>query len=84
MIVTSGLQGDAPGGGRAIDDCSGRTREAERDEVVDVVGRATEAVGRRGRRASLVVEADIRPGRTGELDGEVARLEQALGEQGRA
>jgi len=54
----------------------------EWDEVLDVVKRATEAVGRYGTRVSLVLKADIRPGRTGELDGKVARLEQALGEQG--
>ena len=56
--------------------------EGEWDEVMDVVKRATEAVGRYGTRVSLVLKADIRPGRTGELDGKVERLEQALGEQG--
>lgn len=52
--------------------------EGEWDEVFDVVKRATEAVGAFGPRVSLVLKADIRPGRTGELDGKVERLEQAL------
>ncbi len=52
--------------------------EGEWDEVFDVVRRATEAVLPFGSRVSLVLKADIRPGRTGELDGKVERLEQAL------
>ncbi len=52
--------------------------EGEWDEVMDVVRRATEAAGRFGPRVSLVLKADIRPGFTGELDGKVARLEQAM------
>lgn len=52
--------------------------EGEWDEVMDVVRRATEAVGRYGSRVSLVLKADIRPGHTGELDGKVRRLEAAL------
>ena len=54
------------------------TIEGEWDEVFDVVKRATEAVGAYGPRVSLVLKADIRPGRTGELDGKVERLERAL------
>ncbi|CAM5788589.1 MTH1187 family thiamine-binding protein [Cellulomonas persica] len=54
------------------------TVEGDWDEVMDVVRRATEAVGRHGHRVSLVLKADIRPGRTGELTGKVDRLEQAL------
>jgi len=54
------------------------TIEGEWDEVFDVVRRAAEAVGRYGTRVSLVLKADIRPGHTGELEGKVARLEQAL------
>ncbi len=50
------------------------------DEVFDVIRRATEAVAQFGPRVSLVVKADIRPGREGELDGKVERLEAALGE----
>lgn len=52
--------------------------EGEWDEVMDVVKRATEAVGRYGSRVSLVLKADIRPGFTGELTGKVERLENAL------
>ena len=54
--------------------------EGEWDEVMDVVKRATEAVLPFGSRVSLVLKADIRPGYAGELDGKVARLEQALEE----
>lgn len=56
--------------------------EGEWDEVMDVVKRATEAVGRYGSRVSLVLKADIRPGHTGEIEGKVARLERALEAQG--
>lgn len=52
--------------------------EGEWDEVMDVVKRATEAVGRFGTRVSLVLKADIRPGHTGELTGKVERLEEAI------
>ena len=54
------------------------TIEGEWDEVFDVVRRATEAVGAFGTRVSLVLKADIRPGRTGELTGKLDRLERAL------
>ncbi len=54
--------------------------EGEWDEVFAVVKRATEAVAAYGSRISLVLKADIRPGRTGELTGKVERLEQALRE----
>jgi uncharacterized protein YqgV (UPF0045/DUF77 family) len=56
--------------------------EGEWDEVMDVVKRATEAVGRFGSRVSLVLKADIRPGYYGELDGKVERLEASLEEPG--
>ena len=52
--------------------------EGEWDEVMDVVKRATEAVGRHGNRVSLVLKADIRPGHDGELTGKVERVEAAL------
>jgi uncharacterized protein (TIGR00106 family) len=55
--------------------------EGEWDEVMEVVRRATEAVGQFGTRVSLVLKADIRPGHVGELDGKVERLEQALKRQ---
>lgn len=54
--------------------------EGEWDEVFDVIRRATEAVGAFGPRVSLVLKADIRPGRTGEIDAKVERLERALDE----
>ena len=56
--------------------------EGEWDEVFDVVRRATEAVGEYGSRVSLVLNADIRPGYSGELDAKVDRLEAALDEAG--
>ncbi|MFJ7287482.1 MTH1187 family thiamine-binding protein [Curtobacterium sp. NPDC098951] len=54
--------------------------EGEWDEVMDVVRRATKAVGAYGTRVSLVLKADIRPGHTGEIDGKLDRLEAALGD----
>jgi uncharacterized protein YqgV (UPF0045/DUF77 family) len=45
---------------------------------MDVVRRAVEAVGRHGDRVSLVLKADIRPGRTNEMEGKLERLEAAL------
>ncbi|CAN5258275.1 thiamine-binding protein [soil metagenome] len=59
------------------------TIEGDWDEVFDVVRRATEAVGEYGSRVSLVLKADIRPGRSGELTGKVERLEQAIRDQSR-
>ncbi|SIR70513.1 thiamine-binding protein [Microbacterium sp. RURRCA19A] len=52
--------------------------EGEWDEVFDVVKRATDAVMPYGSRVSLVLKADIRPGRTGEIDGKIERLERAI------
>ena len=54
------------------------TIEGEWDEVFDVIKRATDAVGEYGSRVSLVLKADIRPGRSGEMAGKVERLERAL------
>ncbi|KTR38274.1 hypothetical protein NS263_14080 [Curtobacterium oceanosedimentum] len=54
--------------------------EGKWDEVMDVVKRATKAVGAYGTRMSLVLKADIRPGHTGEIDGKLERLEAALGD----
>jgi uncharacterized protein (TIGR00106 family) len=54
------------------------TIEGEWDECMDVVRRAVEAVGGHGNRVSLVLKADIRAGRTGELDAKVQRLEAAI------
>jgi uncharacterized protein YqgV (UPF0045/DUF77 family) len=55
--------------------------EGEWDEVFAVIKAATDAVGRFGPRVALVLKADIRPGRTGELTGKVERLEKAISEQ---
>lgn len=52
--------------------------EGEWDEVFDVVKRATDAVMPFGSRVSLVLKADIRPGRAGELDAKIERLEAAI------
>ncbi|KZE40793.1 thiamine-binding protein [Microbacterium sp. T32] len=52
--------------------------EGEWDEVFDVVKRATDAVLPYGSRVSLVLKADIRTGRTGEIDGKIERLERAI------
>jgi len=56
------------------------TIEGEWDEVFAVIKAATDAVGAWGPRVSLVLKADIRAGRTGELTGKVERLETALAE----
>jgi uncharacterized protein (TIGR00106 family) len=58
------------------------TIEGEWDEVFAVIKEATEAVGDYGTRVSLVLKADIRPGRTGELTGKVDRLEAAIENDG--
>jgi len=55
--------------------------EGEWDEVMDVVKRATIAVSHYGTRVSLVLKADIRPGRTGELTGKIDRLQRAIAQQ---
>jgi uncharacterized protein YqgV (UPF0045/DUF77 family) len=55
------------------------TLEGEWDECMDVVRRACDAVAGHAPRVSLVLKADIRPGRTGELQGKLDRLEAALG-----
>ncbi len=56
------------------------TVEGEWDEVMDVVRRATEVAGRGAGRVSLVLKADIRPGRSGELTAKVERVERLLAE----
>jgi uncharacterized protein YqgV (UPF0045/DUF77 family) len=43
-----------------------------------VVKQAVDAVAAYGRRVSLVLKADIRPGHTGELTAKVERLEATL------
>ncbi len=63
------------------------TIEGDWDACMDVVRRACEAVGAHGDRVSLVLKADIRAGRTGELQAKLDRLEAAVeraeGEPGR-
>ena len=57
--------------------------EGSWDEVMGVVKRATEAVAQYGTRVSLVLKADIRPGRTGEMTAKLERLEGELDKQQR-
>jgi len=52
--------------------------EGEWDEVMEVVKQATMAVAKHGSRVSLVLKADIRPGYTGEINGKIDRLENAI------
>lgn len=59
------------------------TIEGDWDQCMDVVKRACEAVGRHGDRVSLVLKADIRPGRTGEMQAKLDRLEAAIQQPGR-
>ena len=56
------------------------TIEGEWDEVMPVIKEATDAVLAVAPRVSLVLKADLRPGRSGEIQGKVARLERHLGE----
>ncbi|MGJ6979733.1 thiamine-binding protein [Aestuariimicrobium soli] len=57
------------------------TIEGEWDECMAVVKACVDAVQPYGSRVSLVLKADIRPGFTGELDGKLDRLEQAIAER---
>ncbi|UEA59505.1 thiamine-binding protein [Gordonia otitidis] len=52
--------------------------EGEWDEVMDVIKRATDAVGELAPRVGLVIKADIRPGHTDELTGKVDRVMRHL------
>ena len=54
------------------------TVEGDWDACMAVVRRAVEAVAPYGSRISLVLKADIRPGRSGELQGKVDRVEALL------
>ena len=58
------------------------TVEGDWDACMDVVRRAVEAVAPYGSRISLVLKADIRPGRSGELQGKIDRVEALLGVPG--
>ena len=52
--------------------------EGEWDEVMAVVKQAVDVVAATSPRVGLVLKADIRPGRTGELDGKIERLDAAI------
>ena len=93
MIVAFSL---VPSGGRASRENGGVVRESglpnhtssmfteiegSWDEVMGVVKEATEAVAQYGTRVSLVLKADIRPGRTGEMDAKLERLQAQLDKQ---
>ena len=54
--------------------------EGEWDEVMDVVKQCVDVLAARSPRVSLVLKADIRPGRTGQLSAKVERIERLLGE----
>jgi len=54
------------------------TIEGEWDECMAVVKAAVDAVAAHGSRVSLVLKADIREGRTGELTAKLDRLEAAI------
>ncbi len=52
--------------------------EGEWDEVMAVVKQAIDVVAARSPRVGLVLKADIRPGRTGQLTAKVERVEEHL------
>jgi len=52
--------------------------EGEWDEVMAVVKRAVDVVAAVSPRVGLVLKADIRPGRVGEMSAKLERLERAL------
>jgi len=55
------------------------TIEGSWQECTDLVGRCIDVLTARAPRVSLVLKADVRPGRTGELTAKLDRLEQAVG-----
>ena len=57
------------------------TIEGEWDECMAVVKACVDALAARGPRVGLVLKADVRPGRRGELEGKLDRLEAALAEE---
>jgi len=58
------------------------TIEGDWDECMAVVKQCCDVLAQSSPRVGLVLKADIRPGFTGELDGKLERLEQALDRQG--
>ena len=57
------------------------TIEGEWDECMAIVKQCCDVLAQTSPRVGLVLKADIRPGWTGELDGKLERLEDALGAQ---
>ncbi|HTL46776.1 MAG TPA: MTH1187 family thiamine-binding protein [Verrucomicrobiae bacterium] len=53
--------------------------EGEWDEVMDVVKRCYEAMGRDCGRITISIKADYRKGRTGRLESKVESVEKTLG-----
>ncbi|MDN5790135.1 MAG: thiamine-binding protein [Micrococcales bacterium] len=54
------------------------TIEGEWDECMALVKRCCDTLAESAPRVALVLKADIRPGRSGELDGKLERLEAAI------
>ena len=54
------------------------TIEGDWDQCMDLVRRCVDLLAESAPRVSLVLKADIRPGRTGELTGKLERLEAAV------
>lgn len=54
------------------------TVEGDWDQVMPVIKRACEAVAEVSPRVSLVLKADLRPGRTDEMTAKVERLDHQL------
>ncbi|EWT02272.1 hypothetical protein N865_06685 [Intrasporangium oryzae NRRL B-24470] len=57
------------------------TIEGEWDECMAVVKRCCDVLAESSPRVGLVLKADIRPGFTGELDGKLDRLQDAIQRQ---
>lgn len=56
------------------------TIEGQWEEVMPVIKAASDAVAEHSPRVSLVIKADLRPGRDGELSGKVTRVQELLDE----
>ncbi|MDN5724310.1 MAG: thiamine-binding protein [Propionibacteriales bacterium] len=54
------------------------TLEGEWDECMAVIKECSDVLLTTSPRVSLVIKADLRPGRTGELDGKLERLNAAI------
>lgn len=60
------------------------TMEGDWDELMAVVKQCCDVIAEVSPRVGLVLKADIRPGFTGELDGKLVRLEEALVDEAQA